>query len=305
MTKLTVAVCTHNRVDILTNCIESLLNQSAEASEFEIFIVDNASTDDTAVVAKAFQKQHRNVRYFFEPVAGLARARNVALRKTKSPLIAFTDDDAEVAQDWVQRIVDRFEQLGDRTAVLAGEIDPIWEAPPPDWLTLPLQRTLSATQQWADTARELASSEWPCEVNCAYRTNILQELGGFPEELGRKAQLLLSGENHVNEGIKAKGYKIFFDPEIRVRHFIPAERVTKEWFRRRYFWQGVTNAKANNLNGGYGLDVEYWRQVFVPLSPAEWVSVLDDSSGMPFDEACGKLSGLGYLLGLTNVVMGR
>src|SRR5262249_3857104 len=67
MTKsLTILVCTHNRADLLPGALESLEGQSLDRSRFEVLVVDNASTDDTAeVIAETVKRGRIDIRGVF------------------------------------------------------------------------------------------------------------------------------------------------------------------------------------------------------------------------------------------------
>ncbi|MBS0455334.1 MAG: glycosyltransferase family 2 protein [Proteobacteria bacterium] len=304
--KLTVILCTHNRQEFLKKCLASLATQSCAAEHFEVLIVDNASSDSTSEVSADFVNQHSNFRYHMEPKLGLARARNAGLERTNAPLAAFTDDDAIPANDWVERILARFDDLPENIVLLAGEIDPIWESARPDWLTDSLLRPMSAHLGWDTIARPLRGNEWVCEVNCCYRTEVIKRYGGFPEALGRKGELLLSGENYVNDQIFADGYRSFFDPAIRVRHFIPAERITKTWLMRRSFWQGITASVCAKYDHQEGRKAEYWQNVRLPANAEDWRSILDASNtSRSVEEGCELITNIGYMLGIRNMVIGR
>ena len=304
--KISVILCTHNREEFLEKCLLSLENQQGCAGQYDVIIIDNASTDSTAEIAKRFTEKNINFKYHLENRLGLARARNTGLELTSAPLAAFTDDDAIPSENWVASMLERFSQLPSDVAVLGGEIDPIWESERPVWLTDSLLRPLSAWLGWDTVPRILRRDEWICEVNCCYRTEIIKKYGGFPETLGRKGDLLLSGENYVNEQIFSDGFRAFFDPSIRVSHFIPSNRLTVNWFLRRSFWQGVTASVCAEYDKQQGRKTEYWQSVKLPANVSDWSSILEaGESANSVEEGCGLISNIGYLLGVRGLVIGR
>ena len=88
-----------------------VLSQQADGVRYEVVVVDNNSTDDTKPVVDSFIAQgYSNLRYVFEGRQGLSHARNTAvLRSARSPILAFTDDDVQVAPNWVSTIKRTFE----------------------------------------------------------------------------------------------------------------------------------------------------------------------------------------------------
>jgi glycosyltransferase involved in cell wall biosynthesis len=100
---LDIAICTHNRSDLLSRCIQSLVIAGADQSSAStrILVIDNAPTDNrTMELVAGFS----NVTYIREPIPGLNFARNRALRESSAELIGFVDDDSTVDRSWLQAI---------------------------------------------------------------------------------------------------------------------------------------------------------------------------------------------------------
>jgi glycosyltransferase involved in cell wall biosynthesis len=306
MPKISAIVCTHNRAAFLPAALDSLLRQSVDPEAYEIIVVDNLSTDETPSVTQSYVREHANLRCIVEPKLGLSVARNAGMQQTAAELVAFTDDDAVVAPDWIERLLERFSKVHAMTAAIGGEIEPIWQVPRPGWLTDAMLRPLSAHLGWSDQPIVLGKGQWLCEVNCAYRRELVLGYGGFPTSLGRQGGNLLSGEGTINERLQADGYELFFDPRIRVRHTIHAERVSRDWFRRRYFWQGVTEAVTAEERQRLGTPPEHWQILDLPQSPDEWVTMFDDlGDDDEFEAHCNRLAHLGYLLTFKGLVGGN
>ena len=123
--KLSIAVCTRNREDVLPKCLESLVNQTASSGLFEVLIVDNNSTDDTKKIALDFCEKHSNFKYVFEEKQGHSQARNRAIAEANGKYLAYIDDDAIADGKWVESILDCFSQT-DADAV-GGPVQPFIE----------------------------------------------------------------------------------------------------------------------------------------------------------------------------------
>lgn len=306
MLNLTVIICTHNRAALLEKCLAALSAQDVDHKCFKVIVVDNGSTDETKSIVEKYSAASTDLFcYLYEPKLGLATARNSGLARTNSPLVAYTDDDAIPPTDWVSKILARYDSLPDNVVLLGGEIEPVWEIPRPTWLSDAMLRPLSARLGWDDHARILRPQEWVCEVNCCYRTEPLKVYGGFPESLGRKGELLLSGENYINEQMFADGLHGFYDPEIVVRHFIPKSRLSKEWLLRRSFWQGVTGAICAEFDRNAGRTPEHWQNVRLPSTSRDWLSLLEPNQAESIDYSCELATNIGYVFGLKNLIIGR
>ncbi|HEV7264441.1 MAG TPA: glycosyltransferase [Falsiroseomonas sp.] len=112
---VSVVVPTFNRASLLARALESVLAQSY--GHFEVLVVDDASTDNTAEVVAAFGD--RRLRYLRQPRnAGVAMARNRGLAEAKGALIAFLDSDDEWAPEKLARQVALMRRRPDRVGLV-------------------------------------------------------------------------------------------------------------------------------------------------------------------------------------------
>ena len=238
---VSVVICTHNRAKYLEHSIASVLEQSSDVP-FELIVVDNASTDATAAVVRRFSED-RQLQYAYQPSLGLSRARNTGRKLARGRYIAYLDDDAIAMPGWMNAIPRAF-AMAPRVAAAGGRVNPVWEAARPGWLSDNLAMGL-AVVNWSDEPRLLRDigREWLVGANVAFDAELLDALGGFDAALGRSGQRLLSGEEIVLQRRAIEcGCACVYYPEMHVRHVISASRMHKGWFRRRYFWQGVSDA---------------------------------------------------------------
>jgi glucosyl-dolichyl phosphate glucuronosyltransferase len=238
---VSVVICTHNRAEYLRRSIGSVLEQTCEYP-FELIVVDNASSDSTRAVTRSFERSPL-IRYAYEPVIGLSHARNSGRRLARGRYIAYLDDDAIAMPGWVHAIVAAF-NVTSRVGAVGGRVEPIWEAARPEWLSDTLALGL-AVANWSDQPSLLrdVSKQWLVGANVAFDAKVLDELGGFDTALGRSGRRLLAGEEIVlQRRALERGYACVYYPDMHVRHVVAAARLSKDWFRRRYFWQGVSDA---------------------------------------------------------------
>jgi glycosyltransferase involved in cell wall biosynthesis len=313
--KISAVVCTRDRADSLRSTLAAFERQTLPERHFELIVVDNGSSDGTAELYESFGRRNRNFRYLHEDRMGLSIARNLGLREAKAEFVAYTDDDAEPEPTWLERLVAAFDVLPEDTGIAGGEVIPVWETPRPEWLGDALLRPLSAGLKWSPKARFLRGDEWLVEVNSAYRKSALLQVGGFPEHLGRHGDTLLSGDGAVNVLIRRAGYLLYYDPNIVVRHNISANRATKNWFRRRSFWQGVSMCRVHRyleqetkrlaLGSEERATARYWEEIHVPVSATGWAELFDDRRVEDFSKQLFELEQIGYLLESQNIVVGR
>ncbi|MEO8391389.1 MAG: glycosyltransferase [Chloroflexota bacterium] len=238
---ISALICTRNRANYLRRAIESLVNQTLSPDQYEIIVVDNASEDTTAALLQEYAHLP-HLRSIYEPVLGLSRARNTAWQNAHSPLVAYLDDDAVACPTWLEKIVEVFQSFSPTPGSVGGKCEPIWEAPQPLWLSDQMLSALSV-YDWSPVPIVLNQEQWVSGCNIAFPVRVLEELGGFREDLGRKGTKLLSGEEtFLRRQLDAHGYKTIYHPEIVVGHHISPHRLTKKWFRNHAYCTGQSAA---------------------------------------------------------------
>jgi len=249
---ISVVVCTYRRQSYLRRALASLVTQSLDKARYEVLVVDNACDDDVRLLASEYSTQAQ-VSYVPEPTLGLASARNTGARRASGEYIAFIDDDGMASPSWLSEIAAAFARHGPHVAAVGGPIDLVWEATRPGWLTDDLLPPLGHLDRGA-APRELGGTEWLFGGNMAFKASALKEAGGFSTGLGRIGKSLLSNEELlIQRELDGRGYARLYDPAVLVWHHVPAGRLTPEWFMRRFYWQGVSEALTFRLSDHAGL----------------------------------------------------
>jgi glucosyl-dolichyl phosphate glucuronosyltransferase len=303
---ISAVICTHNRARYLPQAIDSLLAQDLSTSAYEVVVVDNRSTDATCQIVAGYGKR---VRYVHEPELGLAHARNTGWRSALGRWVALLDDDAIADPSWLRVIVEVFETVRPEPGCVGGPVNAIWEAPRPRWLSNELLKSL-AIIRWTDAAHAIAnlSREWLAGVNLAIPRIVLEEVGGFVAGLDRTGtRLLSSGDVFLQRQIMATGRAAWYDPRVNVRHHIPAARLHPQWFRQRYYAQGLSDTKMRLLEEHLGARARAGAAVRETIAmlrrPSEVAALLrraDDPGA--FTAHCFALIRLGHIAGLMGAV---
>ncbi|MBI1789611.1 MAG: glycosyltransferase [Acidobacteria bacterium] len=217
---LDIAICTHNRADVLKRCLESL-TVAQGFSSVRVLVVDNAPSDDrTRQVVADFPK----VDYVVERTPGLDFARNRALRESTAELIAFLDDDVVVDRRWLQGLGEAWAGNPDAGAftgpVLPFELETRAQI---------LFEQMGGFGRSFDRARfgplhpELPT--YPCGAgmfgagcNMVFRRRVLVELGGFDDALDTGAPLPGGGDLDMFYRVVRAGYPLVREPKLVVYH---------------------------------------------------------------------------------------
>jgi GT2 family glycosyltransferase len=290
---LTAIICTHARPHYLAACLAGLGAQRDGACD--IIVVDSASGGPAAAEI-ARLAQAAGARLIRTERAGLSHARNLGLAASDAAWTAFLDDDAVPAPDWAFRMAEAIAALPPEAAALGGRIIPEWESPLPGWWP-PSLRGVLTIMEWdgvGEEGRNLPQGVAVYGANMAFRTADLRDIGGFPEDLGRVGNRLLSGEEvEALDRLRARGLRVFYDGGIAVRHSIQRERLKPGWLLSRLHWQGATDALRDRRRGGArrmaGAAAKLAVQAPLLLFPSRATSLLR--------ARCGAAYNLGYLRG--------
>jgi glucosyl-dolichyl phosphate glucuronosyltransferase len=244
--RVSVVIATYNRAGLLKSCLRQMARQGFLPWD-EIVVANNGSTDDTVrVVEEASVSIPGRVRLVTEKRPGKSNAVASGVAETRGEVLAFTDDDVLVADDWIAGI--RRVMASGEVALVGGPVLPLYGRRVPGWLSL------ESGEGFGRMAAPLgllhyghAAAPLGLRVvlgaNLAVRRDAYLGVGGYPSHLGKLRGTLLSGEDHeLCERIRAAGYSAVYDPAIRVRHLVPASRLTLAYFLRWFFWSGVTHA---------------------------------------------------------------
>lgn len=99
---VSVIIPVYNAEKTLKQCLASVLNQNYK--NYEIIVVDNASTDGGKDIIREFQKKSKKIKYIFEEKEGRGAARNAGVKKAKGKIIVMTDSDCIVPKNWIKEL---------------------------------------------------------------------------------------------------------------------------------------------------------------------------------------------------------
>lgn len=241
---ITAVICTYNRGALLPAAIESLLTQSLPSADYEVLVIDNASTDETPNAIQRYLNAPGSVtlRSAVQPILGLSHARNLAVEMAAGEVIAFLDDDAVANPDWLVALLDAYDLYPDAWAV-GGKVLPLWKGERPLWLTDELLPQLSMLDL-DDVIRPLTEDEELFGVNFSCRRSAFDEIGLFRSDLGRQGVTLLgSEESEVQQRVLQHSRAIIYTPHAIVKHWVEAERLQQSYFVRLAYGKGRTRAR--------------------------------------------------------------
>lgn len=243
----TVLICTYNRAALLADTLDSLALSRVSRVRWHVVVVDNNSTDDTRdIVTSRIGRFPVPLEYLFEARQGKSYALNTGLDATTSAIVIFTDDDVRVSESWVDASCGAI--LDDPSIdYTGGPVRPIWERSCPEWLDQSrsdLWGTLAILDYGPERFIFEERRRVPLGVNMAVRRSLIDRIGGFDPALGRRGASLLGQEQaEFFCRSRAAGARGLYEPAMGLHHHVPAKRLTKDYFRRWWYWKGVSKAR--------------------------------------------------------------
>ncbi|MEV3967570.1 glycosyltransferase family 2 protein [Streptomyces sp. NPDC050698] len=219
---ISVIVATHNRPEMLRECLTSLLR--VEYPDFEVIVVDNAPADDAAerLVRGAYGGR---VRYVREPLPGLAHAHNRGLRRARGEIAAFTDDDTLVDPGWLAALAEGFARDPDIGCVTGLIVPAELETEAQAALEHHggfakgfVPRTWSPHHPPKDPLFPFAAGRFGSGTNMAFRTDTLRALGGFDPATGTGTPARGGDDLLAFFRVLTSGHTLAYQPEAIVWH---------------------------------------------------------------------------------------
>jgi glucosyl-dolichyl phosphate glucuronosyltransferase len=257
---ISVVICTYNRDKFIGEALNCLAKQTLPAEQFEIIVVDNKSTDNTATIAKKFIGKHPelNMRYVLEPNKGLSFARNRGIEEAKTPIITYIDDDAEVTPGFLQHIVS-FMQADKTVAGIGGKVIPKYsESEEPKWMSRYLDGMVGRIDYGDATKRFDSNMKYPGGCNMTYTREILQKAGGFNNKLTFRAD-----DKYIFFQVTKYTDNIYYLPEASLYHNIDRDRLTFSNFKKLFLKSGnEEKIRVRSEKGSLAVVAKFFELIF-------------------------------------------
>ncbi len=239
---LTLIIPTYDRAHLLSLCIESILRAARPRGLcINVVVVDNNSSDDTKRVVNSFAGQPDIcVQYLLVLRRGKSAALNQALCQVNAELVGLIDDDEEIDSAWFQ-VIHRELSADPGLDYIGGPCVPNWEQAQPDWFPSAYCGVVGIALRPERVPFSPEFNGMLMGGNAVIRNSTLQRVLPYPEHLGKIGNTIRSGEDEVIYHrlleIGARGVVV---PDMIIRHRIPAQRLTKRYFRRWVVGRGIS-----------------------------------------------------------------
>lgn len=231
-----------NAEKTIAQCIAAVLNQTYPPQE--IIIVDDGSTDNTALIASGYNAQiikHRKN-------LGLAESRNTGVSNSKYEYIASLDADCVPDLDWIEKLTKNFASYniaGAGGRLIETNVNTIADK----W------RAQHLAQSWGN--KPIINPRQLFGNNAMFRKSALLEVGLYNAKYKTNAE-----DYDISQRLIKRGYTLIYDPEAKAKHIRKDNIYSVMDLYSRYYFFGYTR-KINILSMMRGIFVNiYYSSLF-------------------------------------------
>lgn len=248
-----VVICTYteDRWDIFVKAVESAQAQTLLPDQIVI-----VSEHNPPLLERARERFPNLIVTENKEPRGLSGARNSGIAASNTDLVAFLDDDAVAAPDWLERLV----RCCDDPRVLGagGRTEPLWMVTRPGWFPDEFFWTLGCS--WRGLPEQRSEVRNPTGGNMVIRRKAFDEAGKFRTGIGRIGTTALGCEETelcIRMRLRWPEKIFLFEPAAVVHHQVTALRATWRYFLRRCYAEGLSKALVSRFVGASdGLSAE-------------------------------------------------
>jgi glycosyltransferase involved in cell wall biosynthesis len=231
---VSIIICTHNGASRLPTTLAHIKAQVPPRVPWEVVLIDNASTDETAKVAlSCWSVGPAPLRVVHEAKLGLQNARERGLKESRYDFLGFVDDDNWIAPDWVQ-VADEVLASDSSLGAVGSVSEPVFEGVEPRWFgefhTMYAILTASDLDQSDEMPKYLNGAglcvrkqAWTELIRAGFRSLTTDRVG---------ARLSGGGDTELTWAIRLAGWKIRIERRLRLQHFMPVGRLRWDYRRR-------------------------------------------------------------------------
>jgi glycosyltransferase involved in cell wall biosynthesis len=248
---VSVIICCYNAAQRITPVLEALQRQrfTAAPSAWEVIVIDNASSDETANVSAEVWK--RNPVTAFKTVRedrpGLMYARKRGISEAAFDIVSFIDDDNRVEDRWVEKLIEVFSS-DESIGACGGSSKAVFEDECPGWFAQ-FENNYAVGRQMEKSGFIDAHKGYLWGAGLSFRKSLWQELQqrGFKNlTVGREGKNITAGEDsELCYAFRLLGYKLYYRDDLSLEHYMPQTRMNFSYLLKMATGFGQAYARLN------------------------------------------------------------
>ncbi len=290
-----ICAYTDERRELLDGSIEAVLEQLRPGDQLVVCIDYNDAVLDRVTA----QYGSRATVVPNSGAKGLCGARNSGIEASVGDVVAFVDDDAQIQPGWLDRL--REDYRDPAITGVGGNARPVWPTERPPWFPVEFDWVVGCSHKGLPESPTQVRNLLGC--NMSFRRTALEDVGGFSSEIGQVGGNMMRCDEtelciRLNQNSPAT--RLVLDPEIKVRHWVSADRTDLRYFVRRCFWEGFSKQRLSTMVGrsdALSTERAYVSRV-LPMAFARELVASATSSGHRLDHL-GQAAALVLGLGVT------
>ena len=293
---ISVVICTYTggRWHQLLDAVESVAAQTRTPLDI-VVVVDH----DPLLLRRVASELPNVVGVENRGARGLSGARNSGIEVARGDVVAFLDDDAVAAPDWLEQLAQPYTDV--LVLGVGGAIAPVWERRP-RWFPAEFEWVVGCSYRGMPVASGGVRNV--IGANMSFRRFLLVELGGFQSGIGRIGTRPVGCEETefcIRAGRAHPGGAIVYEPQARVRHHVPESRASWSYFVSRCYAEGLSKAQVvRSVGANRGLSTE--RSYALRALPSGVFIALGDA--VTLRDPSGVLRSAAIVLGLMTATIG-
>lgn len=251
-TELTVIICTFNRAHLLPETIPTIFQQNVPMVRYQVLIVDNNSTDNTAELLNGFIKQYDNLTVINESKQGLGYAKNAGMDTATAEWIVYLDDDAKVPNDFIKKAINNITNYNFQC--FGGVYRPWYKYGKPSWFHDKYVSNSGKLSKFSTLKEDFISGGI-----MAIKKSLLHKLGGFPTNLGMSGNRIAYGEETLLQILmRNSGIEIGYDPNWIMYHLVNRYKLSPLWFIKSSYASGRDGWLSYKENASIKIIIKYF-----------------------------------------------
>ncbi len=267
---VSLAICTYNGISRLKETIQSILKQETEGKvNWELLIIDNASTDNTAAFVTQIWPTDRlqQLRIIREEKLGAIHARQRAIREARYSYLSYVDDDNWISDNWITEIHRIFGTYPTVGIISCPSTAHLSEVPPDYFDSFKGWLAIGTRCPEEGIIKQRPLSFWTAGLSL--RLEAFDALSDTDYKIcltGRTGNQTYGGEDHeLCLTLTLMGWEIYYTHQTSFTHDIPPTRLTVPYMERLIHNGGKSRAILDIYRNEY-----YQRPFYHP-----YLSLLD------------------------------